>query len=321
MGRPTFVLPTSGPIQTGPIPPSTLISTPVTYDASWEARNATTLATSSGCPKRFIGTFDTTSFANSSMASCGRPVLPKMGVTIGPGATVLTRMPRSASSAAAVRAKERNAALVAEYALVPAVPLLSATLVFRMMEAPSFSSGSAFWMVKYAPLILMSNCSSYVLSDVWARGANLATPAFTNNTSILPSFCETSAYSLSTSARLETSACTASTPFPMVFTASSRVFLLRPEIATRAPSSCRRLAVANPMPLLPPVTTATLPSSLAMSVSQSFTEFSCLALFVAGSARIRHLDDYQSYRLQFFLEICTRSRPFPGGQADDFATL
>src|SRR5438270_7857111 len=124
-------------------------------------------------------------------------------------------------------------------------------------------------MVKYAPLMLMSNCSSYVLSDVSASDANFATPAFTNNTSILPSFCETSAYSLSTSARLATSACTASTPFPMVLTASSSVFLLRPVMTTLAPSSCRRFAVASPMPLFPPVTTATFPSSLFMSSSLS----------------------------------------------------
>src|SRR2546425_6006089 len=55
--------------------------------------------------------------------------LPKIGVTIGPGATVFTRMPRPANSAAAVLARERSAAFVAEYALVPVVPLLSATLV------------------------------------------------------------------------------------------------------------------------------------------------------------------------------------------------
>ena len=39
-----------------PNPPSTLSSTPVMYDASSEARNATALAISSGSPKRFIGT-------------------------------------------------------------------------------------------------------------------------------------------------------------------------------------------------------------------------------------------------------------------------
>ena len=85
-----------------------------------------------------------TSFANSSTASFGSPVLSKIGVEIGPGATVLTRMPRPASSAAVVRAKERSAALVAEYALVPAVPVWPATLVLRMIEAPSFKNGRAF---------------------------------------------------------------------------------------------------------------------------------------------------------------------------------
>ena len=94
------------------------------------------------------------SFENSSMASFGIPVLSMIGVTIGPGATVLTRMPRPASSAAVVRAKERSATLVAEYALAPAVPVWPATLVFKMIDAPSFSSGRAFWMVKY----VLSSC-------------------------------------------------------------------------------------------------------------------------------------------------------------------
>src|SRR5262245_12185488 len=124
-----------------PRPPSTLISTPVMYEASWDARNATVAATSSGCPKRFIDTFVRSFFSNSSTASCGSPDLSKIGVKIGPGATVLTRMPRSTSSAAAVRARQRNAALVAEYALVPMSPLVSATLVFRMIGPPSFKRG------------------------------------------------------------------------------------------------------------------------------------------------------------------------------------
>src|SRR5712664_69292 len=290
-------------VQICPTPPSTLISTPVMYDASCEARNATTPATSSGCPNRFIGTLSIIPFANSSMASFDSPVLPKMGVTIGPGATVFTRIPRPTNSAAAVLAKERSAALVAEYALAPAVPVESATLVFKMMEAPSFSSGSAFWIVKYAPLMLMSNCSSNKLSDVSANGANFATPAFTNNTSILPNFFETSAYSLSMSASLATSACTASTPLPIVFTASSSVFLLRPAIATRAPSSWRRFAEASPMPLFPPVTTATFPSSLFMIVSRlglrGSESLSAVAIHTPLSrlSEFRYLDEYRSNRL------------------------
>ena len=68
----------------------------------------------------------------------------KIGVTIGPGATVFTRIPRSTSSAAAVLANDRNAALLAEYALVPGVPVVPATLVFKMIDAPSFRCGTAF---------------------------------------------------------------------------------------------------------------------------------------------------------------------------------
>jgi len=41
---------------------------------------------------------------------------------------VFTPMPRPANSAAAVLARERSAAYVAEYALVLGVPLLSATV-------------------------------------------------------------------------------------------------------------------------------------------------------------------------------------------------
>jgi hypothetical protein len=79
------------------------------YEASDEARNATTPAISSGCPKRFSGTFCSVPLAQSSITCCGSPVLPKIRVTMGPGATAFMRMLRSTKSAAAVRARERNA--------------------------------------------------------------------------------------------------------------------------------------------------------------------------------------------------------------------
>src|SRR6266849_6559038 len=151
--------------------------------------------------------------------------------------------------------------------------------------------------------MLMSNCSSYTLSDVSASGANFATPAFTNSTSILPNFFETSAYSLSMSASFATSACTANTPLPIVFTASSSVFLLRPAMATRAPSCWRRFADASPMPLLPPVTTATFPSNLFMIVSRlglrGSESLSAVAIHTPLSrlSEFRYLDEYRSNRL------------------------
>src|SRR5580704_14973825 len=48
--------------------------------------------------------------------------------------------------------------------------------------------------------------------------------------------------------------------------ASFSSFSRRPVITTCAPSSTKRLAVAKPIPLLPPVMTATLPSSVFMSL-------------------------------------------------------
>src|SRR5215510_5468308 len=51
----------------------------------------------------------------------------------------------------------------------------------------------------------------------------------------------------------------ASVPSPISLAAASNVFSLRPVIATCAPSCAYALATPNPIPLLPPVTTATLP--------------------------------------------------------------
>src|ERR1700730_8383525 len=51
------------------------------------------------------------------------------------------------------------------------------------------------------------------------------------------------------------------TLLPIVFTASSSSFWRRPVIKTYAPSLTKSFAVANPTPSVPPVMTATLPSS------------------------------------------------------------
>src|SRR5713101_7165904 len=51
------------------------------------------------------------------------------------------------------------------------------------------------------------------------------------------------------------------TLLPIVFTASLSSFWRRPVMKTYAPSLTKSFAVANPIPSVPPVTTATLPSS------------------------------------------------------------
>src|ERR1700720_4255896 len=53
---------------------------------------------------------------------------------------------------------------------------------------------------------------------------------------------------------------------PIVFTASSSSFWRRPVMKTYAPSLTKSFAVANPIPSVPPVMTAVLPSSLLVTV-------------------------------------------------------
>src|ERR1700722_696068 len=83
-------------------PPSTPQTDEVTNDARSEARKTTTLATSSGCPRRFNGSWrsdiscSTASFGgilwNADIVSAKPPGLDQKGVQIGPGATAFTRM-------------------------------------------------------------------------------------------------------------------------------------------------------------------------------------------------------------------------------------
>ena len=54
---------------------------------------------------------------------------------------------------------------------------------------------------------------------------------------------------------------------PIFFTAASSSACRRPVMKTCAPSAMNRLAVASPMPLLPPVTKAIFPSSFLLIVS------------------------------------------------------
>src|SRR5260221_4920466 len=57
---------------------------------------------------------------------------------------------------------------------------------------------------------------------------------------------------------------------PISFSAASSSSCRRPVMKTYAPSATNRFAVASPMPLFPPVTTATLPSSFPLIVDCSF---------------------------------------------------
>src|SRR5262245_1317037 len=130
-----------------------------------------------------------------------------------------------------------------------------------MIAPPSLKSGSAFCTVKSSPLTLMLKTLSKCSSVIDPSGVNAGTPALANRTSRWPCCCSTVANSRSRSARFETSPCTPVTFLPICVTAASRSACRRPVMKTWAPSATNRRAVARPMPLLPPVMTATLPSS------------------------------------------------------------
>src|SRR5205814_1162025 len=189
-------------------PPSTARSAPVMNDASFDARNAAALATSSAEPKRPSGMCEMVSLRNASNASGGRPSLPKIGVSIGPGLIAFTRTLRPASSRAAVRTSERSAAFVAEYAVVPSIPLLFAIDELMITAAPSDKIGSAYLSASQSPRTFKFHIASKSASFASASGANRAMPALRKRMSRRPCLRATVSKSFAT---LRSSAASAST--------------------------------------------------------------------------------------------------------------
>src|SRR5437763_14707755 len=94
--------------------------------------------------------------------------------------------------------------------------------------------------------------------------AYFATPAFANTISSLPFSRLIRANRRSRSPRSDTSLWMPVTLVPLSSTAAANSGARRPVTKAYAPSLAKRLAAASPMPLLPPVTRAILPSSLPM---------------------------------------------------------
>src|SRR3989454_546480 len=234
---------------------------------SSDARNTTAFAISSGVPNLPSGTVLEIIFKRCWPVSeeTSRSFSP--GVSVAPGLTAFTRMRRSLRSVVNVRAKERTAALVALYTLFDANPLLPTTEAFRMIDAPSESSGNAFCTVNRTPFTLMSKIESKNSSVIVPKGAYLATPAFANTISSLPFSRLICAKRRSRSPRFDTSPWMPVTFLPMSLTAVASSESRRPVMKTYAPSFTNAFAVARPMPLLPPVMSAIFPSRLPMSFS------------------------------------------------------
>src|SRR5712672_363488 len=134
---------------------------------------------------------------------------------------------------------------------------------FRMIDAPSGISGSAFCTVKRRPFTLLLKSASYFSSVIVPNGASgSAPPALANTISSLPFSRLICAKRRSRSPRFDTSPCTPVTFLPISFTAAANSCSRRPVMNTYAPSFTNCFAVARPMPPLPPVMSAILPSSL-----------------------------------------------------------
>src|SRR5579872_1810052 len=131
-----------------------------------------------------------------------------------------------------------------------------------MIEPPSFRSGKPFCTVNSAPFTLMLNSLSKCSSETLPKGTNSPTPALAKIISIRPFTLPTVSYRRSRSASFATSPRTPVTLLPIAVTASSSSFFRRPVTKTYAPSLTKSCAVANPMPSVPPVITATFPCNL-----------------------------------------------------------
>src|SRR6478735_5397497 len=141
---------TRAPRQTCASPPSTNSSLPVMKLLASEARKATVAAISLGSATLFMTT-PSAICANSADSPPAGASPTNPGVSTGPGTSVLTRMPRSASSTAIVRPSDRTAAFDAAYRPNAGVPFDAAVEPARMTDAPRLSNGRNFCTVNRVP--------------------------------------------------------------------------------------------------------------------------------------------------------------------------
>src|SRR6202007_2761550 len=131
---------------TATVPPSTGRSTPVMKLLSSDARNRTAEAISSGRPIRCIGVMAMNRFFIAP--TFGPNCASRRGVSIGPGLTMLARMPLYANSGVPGRTNKRRAAFVALYVEYIGIPFCQAPEPLTIIEPPSFTRGRDFCTVK-----------------------------------------------------------------------------------------------------------------------------------------------------------------------------
>ncbi len=114
--------------------------------------------------------------------------------------------------------------------------------------------------------------------SVWVQiGPSTATPALLCTTCTAPNEDNAAAASASTDSATETSVQTPTTEWPAAESSDSvlsSASCWTSAMTTRMPCSAKRVATARPMPLAPPVTTATFPSRFFIDMSSRSCSFS-----------------------------------------------
>src|SRR5690606_6492659 len=172
---------------------------------------------------------------------------------------MLTLIFLGASSFAAIWAILLTAPLVDEYTLVLALEAVATVDEVNNTDEPSAKCGISFCSVKNDPFTFVLNCLSKSASVVCSIGANEAIPALRKRTSNLAP-CSTTACSKTTlPARFDVSETTVFNLGLLIATAAfCRLSAFLPVMSTLAPAFIKAFAVANPMPVVPPVMTTFL---------------------------------------------------------------
>src|SRR5712691_2947695 len=250
------------------MPPSTWITTPVTYEAFSEARKTTTLANSSGVPIRPSGTSLAllATYSSVGIPDCLAPPR-KRSVMIRPGHTTLMVMLSLPSSPAMVLLRPATPGRTALESSRPSTGCLTDTdwmvriRPHRRARMIGVTSRTSLTTDSSDTSNAPYHCSS-VISCSMPRGGP---PQLATSTSIPPKVSFVRATIDFTFSALVTSAVIASTSAPVLARTSSAVVLTSPSVlahmATRAPSAAKPIAHALPIPLLAAVTRTLLPRS------------------------------------------------------------
>src|SRR3954454_21476678 len=239
-------------------PPSTSMTVPLTNCDSSEARYTAACAIASGVPNAPYG-------VPFIIAAAGSFAI---GVRTTPGEIALTRTAGDPNSAAHARVKVSIAPFVDAYSAPTEIPN-RATQEPRLMIDPdprAVISGGIAAVRKNGALTLTASTSSNIASSTVSVVEPGKIPALLTSTSIRPPSARVASVARPRDACAEPSRSAAmnSARPPAAWicsTTSAPRWRLRPLTMTRAPSAANAVAIARPMLLVAPVTSAVLSSS------------------------------------------------------------